>query len=190
MNIFFSFVILIISWSIDSTDPGVQRLIQFLFIGVHVIIVGVFVFLFYRIWEKGDKRVVESRDSYTREIKKERVWGYDSGKLRELAFTRIMMPAAIGYFVANRFGLPFPLLLQCMQNPVAVYYSKLFQLYVLHREETGELVRPWADEGVVPDWVKDLWAAGEKDSQEMIQNYDNGAYAAAPHSSVANKKKK
>lgn len=178
MNILVPLTILLLSWSIDSTDPEIQQRIFYIFCAVHIAIVFFGIYLFIRIWQTDDKTLIRVKDSYTNEESIQKHWEYDLGKLRDLLVTKTGMSAAISAFLAARYGIPFPLLLQSLNNPKAIYQSELFRIYVKGEKAEGELQRPWAESGVLPDWAKSLWTQGEKDSEKFLAT--GGGATAAP----------
>ncbi|KPA81132.1 hypothetical protein ABB37_04480 [Leptomonas pyrrhocoris] len=187
MNILVPLTILLVSWSIDSTDPEVQKRIFYIFCAVHIVIVFVGVYIFIRIWQTGDKTLIRVKDAYTNEESIQQHWEYDLGKLRDLLVTKTGMSAAISAFLASRYGIPFPLLLQSLNNPKALYQSELFRIYVKGEKAEGELQRPWAESGMLPDWAKSIWTQGEKDSEKFLST---GGSSAAASSSKASRKRK
>lgn len=189
MNILMPLTILLVSWSIDSTDPEIQQRIFYIFCAVHVAIVFMGVYIFVRIWQVGDNTLIRVKDAYTSEESIQRYWEYDLGNLRDLLVTKIGISAALSAFLASRYGIPFPLLLQSLNNPKAVYQSELFRIYVKGEKAEGELQRPWTEAGMMPEWVKSLWAEGEKDSEKFLAT-GGGATAAAPVTSKASRKRK
>lgn len=167
MNILIPLTILILSWSIDTTDPVVQQRIFYGFWCVHGSILLLAAYIFFCIWRRADQTLVRVKDLYSGEVTVEKAWEYDLGKLRELVMTKIGISAAISSLIATRYSMPFPLLLQSLNNPKAVYYSELFQIYVLGRREEGSLVRPWTESSMVPEWMSNMWAQGEKDAAKI-----------------------
>ncbi|KEG10499.1 hypothetical protein DQ04_03641060 [Trypanosoma grayi] len=157
MNLLTPFALLIVNWSLDFTDPEVQRIISYIFYLVHGVVFIVMGILFFRIWVSDDTRVVHAKDSYTNEMEKMTTWEYDSSRWRTLFFSKLLLPVAVGLFVASRWNTPFPLLLQCISNPNTVYRFPLFQLHLLHKPEEGKLVRPWKEESVMPEWMQQIW---------------------------------
>jgi len=125
------------------------------------------VYLFFAIWRRNDHALVRVKDPYTGEVTVEKHWEYDLGKLRELMMTKIGISAALSALIASRYGMPFPLLLQSLNNPKAVYYSELFEIYVLGRREEGRLVRPWTESSMIPEWMASMWNQGEKDAAKI-----------------------
>lgn len=170
MNILLPFTILILSWSIDTTDPAVQSTITYIFAAVHSLAFALFIYIFVCIWRRGDPTLIEVKEPYTNERTIQKYWEYDCSRLRDLFFSKVGLSTGISIFVATRFGIPFPLLLQCLNNPKAIYDSELFQIYVLGRPEENELARPWKDHTMVPEWIGKIWSMGEKDSESMFSN--------------------
>jgi hypothetical protein len=188
MNILVPLTILLLSWSIDSSDPEVQNRIFYIFCAVHIAIVFMGIYVFARVWQTNDKTLIRVKDAYTGDESIQKHWEYDVGKLRDLLVTKIGMSAAISAFLAARYGIPFPLLLQSLNNPKAVYQSELFRIYVKGEKAEGELQRPWAESGVLPDWAKSLWTQGEKDSEKFLSTGGGATALAAP--SRASRKRK
>ncbi|RNF23772.1 uncharacterized protein Tco025E_02732 [Trypanosoma conorhini] len=157
MNLLFPIALLLVNWSIDSTDPEVRQAITYLFILVHVILFAVAIYLFGRILVRNDTRALQVTDSYSNEVQQMTVADYDFSKWRALFFMKLLLPLVVGQFVASRWETPFPLLLQCAMNPVTMFRSPLFQLHVLERREEGDFVRPWKEESAVPAWLQQMW---------------------------------
>lgn len=189
MNILVPLTILIVSWSLDSTDPAIQKRIFFIFVAVHVAIVLMAVYLFFAIWRRADNTLIRVKDRYTGDESIQKHWEYDLGKLRDLTVTKIGLSAAVSSFVASRYGIPFPLLLQSLNNPKAFYNSELFRVYVRGEKAEGELQRPWKDSSMVPEWAKDLWSQGEKDSEKLVSG--SGLSPQSPNTATkASRKRK
>lgn len=190
MNILVPLTILLLSWSIDSTDPETQKFIFYIFCAVHIAIVFMGIYLFIQIWQTGDNTLIRVKDAYTSEESIQKHWEYDLGKLRDLLVTKTGMSAALSAFLAARYGIPFPLLLQSLNNPKAIYQSELFRVYVKGEKAEGELQRPWPESGVLPDWAKDLWSQGEKDSEKFLANGGSTAAATAAASPAKSSRKR
>ncbi|ESL06772.1 hypothetical protein TRSC58_05550 [Trypanosoma rangeli SC58] len=101
--------------------------------------------------------MLQFRDTSLNEVQKMTVADYDFSKWRFLFFTKLLLPVVVGYFVASRWGTTFPLLIQCAINPAMLCRFPLFQIHVLSRREEGDLVRPWKEESVVPEWMQQMW---------------------------------
>ncbi|EPY31403.1 hypothetical protein STCU_03473 [Strigomonas culicis] len=170
MNFLLFFTILILSWSLDSTDPDVQRIIYYCFYVTHFVLLVAVLYVFMRIWQVGSVAVVKFKDPYTDEEQTKTAWEYDVMKLRELLMTKIGMAAGVGLFAAGRFHIVFPLLMQCLYNPRMLYDSELFKIYVLGQPAEGSLLRPWKETTYVPEWVKSSWAQSAKDSDQFLTN--------------------
>lgn len=168
MSLLLPFTTLIVSWSLDTTDPVTQRYIIITFLSVHAALFLGMCYVFYLIWRRGDADLVETKDSYTDEKVVKAAWDYDAGKLRELLFTKIGLSAAVSYFAATRYLVVFPLLLQCANNPRTFYNSELFQIYVLGKKTEGKLARPFEEPSMVPNWAKGIWEQSEKDATEFM----------------------
>ncbi|KAK7202041.1 Phosphate transport (Pho88) [Novymonas esmeraldas] len=189
MNILFPLTILLVSWSLDSTDPDAQKRIFFAFVAVHAAIVLVAVYLFFAIWRRADNTLVRVKDAYTGEEGIEKHWEYDLGKLRDLTVTKIGLSAAISAFAASRYGIPFPLLMQSINNPKALFQSELCRVYLRGEKPEGELQRPWKEASMIPEWAKSLWAQGEKDSEKLLAG--SGLAPSSPNGgSKASRKRK
>lgn len=173
MNILIPFTILILSWSMDNTDPRTQHVITYIFTIVHGLAFISFIYMSYLVYYKGESTPLQVKDPYTGEVETKKSYEYDASKLRELFFTKITFSAGISLFLATRYGLPFPLLLQCLNNPKSIYDSEVFKIYVLGEKAEGPLQRPWPETGMVPEWVKGIWAQGAEDSQAILQKHDN-----------------
>ncbi|KAG5495165.1 hypothetical protein JKF63_02219 [Porcisia hertigi] len=177
MNILLPLTILVVNWSLDTTDPDVQSRIFLFFALVHIAIVFMAIYLFCSIWRSDDHTLIRVKDPYTDEEGIQRHWEYDLGKLRELIVTKIGLSAALSAFLASRYGIPFPLLLQSLNNPKALYQSELFRVYVGGERAEGELQRPWKEASMVPEWAKLFWSQGEKELSEL-----RGSSGLASHS--------
>ncbi|KPI89498.1 hypothetical protein ABL78_1374 [Leptomonas seymouri] len=181
MNVLVPLTILLLSWSIDSTDPDIQKRIFYVFCAVHIAIAFVGIYLFIRIWQTGDRTLIRVKDAYTNEESVQKHWEYDLMKLRDLLVTKTAISAAISGFLAVRYGMPFPLLLQSLNNPKALYQSELFRIYVRGEKAEGELQRPWTEAGVLPEWAKSLWAQSERDSEKLLSSGSGTTAAASPN---------
>ncbi|CAD2215648.1 hypothetical protein AGDE_04336 [Angomonas deanei] len=192
MNLFLSFSILIFSWSIDNTDPAVQSIIRLLFFAVHAALLVVFVYIGVGIWRKGTKKMVTYRDPYTDEPTSMESWSYDAMKLRELSLTKVGLAVAISYVVSSRYGMFFPLLLQCIMNPKQVYDSELGRLYLRGQSEEShaELQRPWREQQYAPEWLTQMWKEGEKQSDNFLANNTVKGQVEKPVNDRTNRKKK
>ncbi|KAG5469820.1 hypothetical protein CUR178_01960 [Leishmania enriettii] len=168
MNILLPLTMLILSWSLDSTDPDIQRRLLLIFTAAHIAIVFTATYLFFEIWRCADNTLIRVKDPYTDAESIQKHWEYDLGKLRELTVTKIGLPAAFSVLLASLYGISFPLLLQSLNNPRAVYQSELFRVYVKGEKAEGELQRPWKEANMVPEWAKTLWSQGEKDSDKLV----------------------
>ncbi|RNF00891.1 hypothetical protein TraAM80_07357 [Trypanosoma rangeli] len=157
MNLLVPVALLLVNWSIDTTDPEVRQFVSYLFVLVHAILFAVAIYLFVCIWVRNDTRMLQLRDTPLNEVQQMTVADYDFSKWRVLFFTKLLLPVAVGYFVASRWGTTFPLLLQCAVNPSMLCRFPLFKIHVLGRREEGDLVRPWKDESVVPEWLQQMW---------------------------------
>ncbi|PBJ73473.1 hypothetical protein TcG_07350 [Trypanosoma cruzi] len=157
MNPLLPVILLLVNWSIDSTDPEVRQTVSQLFILVHVALLAVVIYLFVRIWLRNDTRALQVKTAHSNELQQMTVAGYDFYEWRSLFFTKLLLVVAVGHFVASRWGTPFPLLLQCTTNPFTVWRSPLFQLHVLGRQEEGKLLRPWKEESTLPEWLQRGW---------------------------------
>lgn len=188
MNVLVPLTILLLSWSMDSTDPEIQKRIFYIFCAVHIAIVFMGIFLFVKIWQAGDNTLIRVKDAYSGEESIQKHWEYDLGKLRDLLVNKTGMSAAISAFVASRYGIPFPLLLQSLNNPKAIYQSELFRVYVMGEKAEGDLQRPWPESGVLPAWAKDLWSQGERDSEKMLAGNGSAAAAASPNKAARKRK--
>lgn len=185
MNFLVTLTILILSWSIDSTDPDVQKTIVYVFLAIHAALFGMMVWLCIHVWRRHDERTVKVTDPYTKEVEVKTYWEYDSTKVRDLFFTKIGISAAVSLFVAYRFTVPFPLVLHCYNNPRALYDSEVFQIYILKKKDEGQLARPWKETGVLPEWMQQLWDQGGKDSDLIFESSNNVATGGSTNASKA-----
>lgn len=182
MNALIPFTVLILSWSIDGTDPRVQQRIIYTFVAVHVVALCVFVYMGLQIYLKGmELPMVQVKESYSDAVETKKAWDYDAGKLRELLFTKIGLSAGVSLFAATRYGIVFPLLMQCMNNPKTIWDSEVFKIYVRGFKAEGPLQRPFPDKGMVPEWLKGVWNQSTQETEAMVsQHVGSSASAAAP----------
>ncbi|KAG5469475.1 hypothetical protein LSCM1_02696 [Leishmania martiniquensis] len=189
MNPLVPLTVLVVSWSLDSTDPDVQARILLLFMAVHVAIAFTAVYIFFEIWRSADNTLIRVKDPYTGVENIQRHWEYDLRKLRELMVTKIGLPAAFSALLASRYGIAFPLLLQSLNNPRAVYQSELFRVYLKGERAEGELQRPWREANMVPEWARVLWRQGETDSDKLVAGSGLGQQSPTGVSKASRKRK-
>jgi len=179
MNPLIPFTILILSWSIDTTDPDVRKAITLTFLVIHALAAGVLIYVSIAIWRHGEATIIKVKDYYSDQMEAKQQWEYDASKMRELFLMKVGMAAGVSFLAATRFGIPFPLLLQCLNNPKAIYDSELFQIYVLKKPAVGELERPWREASVLPEWARNAWAQGEKESEAFMDRQTNSSTTRA-----------
>lgn len=184
MDLFFALFIFVLTWSVDSSDRDARQMILYVFIAVHVAMFGTLAVIFYRIWTRGDATVIMVKDGYTGMTEPQKHWEYDMARWRDMFFTRFAVGTVVASVTALWYHLPFPMLLQCINNPLMLLSSELFKVYILGQEETGELQRPWKDNGFVPEWLKTVWAESEKESANFLQ--DNPVTGASKNGSPSN----
>ncbi|CAG9580775.1 conserved hypothetical protein [Leishmania major strain Friedlin] len=189
MNILLPLTILIVSWSLDSTDPDVQRRIFFIFVIVHTAIMCMALYLLFEIWRCDDHTLIQVKDPYSDKESIQKHWEYDIGKLRDLMLTNIGFSAGISTFFALRYGIYFPLLLQSLNNPKALYYSELFRIYAKREKAEGELQRPWKETNTIPEWAKALWNQSEKNSEKLLASSGLASQSSTGGSKASRKRR-
>eukprot|EP00796_Vickermania_ingenoplastis_P011920 gene11920-8201_t len=184
MNLLLPLTIFIVQWSIDSKDPQNQFNIMLVFLGVHVLLLLLALVAAARILIRRDSTPVTYEEQFSNgNMITQTCWRYDLGCLFELLLYKIAMPAGVSVFMGRKYGLFFPLLIQCWSNPKAVYSNELVQIYILGREPVGTLQRPWKQNNVVPDWLSKMWAESEEEVSKK-------AAAEGTKTAVATKKGK
>src|SRR5689334_783049 len=100
MNPYIPMLMMLINWSIDTTDPTVVSNIYNCFVAVHALILVVAAFLWFKVLRSDDVGVltvpVAAGSSTTEQLT---VAQYDSRKLRELCLSKIFMPLGITMFI-------------------------------------------------------------------------------------------
>ncbi|CAJ1033634.1 Phosphate transport (Pho88), putative [Leishmania lindenbergi] len=189
MNLFLHLTVLIVSWSLDSTDPDIQHRIYFTFVVVHVAIAFTAIYIFFSIWRCDDDTLIRVKDPYTDKESIQKHWEYDLGKLRDLTVSSIGLPAVLSAFLASTYGIFFPLLLQSLNNPKALYQSELFRLHVKGEKAERDLLRPWKESNVIPEWAKALWNRSEKSSEKLLTGSGVGQQSPTGGSKASHKRR-
>lgn len=189
MNILLPLTTLIVSWSLDSTDPDAQKRIFFIFAIVHTAIICVALYIFFEIWRCDDHTLIQVKDPYTDQESIQKHWEYDIGKLRDLVVVNIGFSAGISTLLALRYGIYFPLLLQSLNNPKGLYYSELFRIYAKKEQAEGDLQRPWKEKNTLPEWAKALWTQSGKDSEKLLANSGLASQSPTGGSKASRKRK-
>nr|CCC94888.1 conserved hypothetical protein [Trypanosoma congolense IL3000] len=157
MNVLLVSLVMVIGWSIDKTDPEVQKTVSHAFYFVHGVLVAVLCYLFFRVSATEDTRVLHVKDPYTGETERMTVRDYDLSKWRELFFMKTVLPACVGMFVASWWEIPLALLVQCVSNPINTWNAPIVQIHLLGRKDENLLARPWKDEVAGVQWVRHMF---------------------------------
>lgn len=135
--------------SIDGEDPTTQQYVYLAFGVVHIIVAVVALVLRFKISQNNDQTIISVPpqkvpfSSEPQAPKDTKVCDYDAEQFTELFYKKVFMVVGIVMFVSFKWGHIVPLLLQCLHNPLQIYQSPLFKIYVLGEEARGELSRPW-----------------------------------------------
>ncbi|KAG8343391.1 hypothetical protein TRVL_05788 [Trypanosoma vivax] len=170
MNAFLVALAMLLHWGVDTTDPDVQATIGYVFYSVHGVLVVTMLYTFTRILVAKDNRVVQVVEGSGTASKTTQtsVVEYDLSKWRELFFTKFLLPTVVGLFMCWRFELSFPMLVQCLSNPLAAWCSPVVRIYLRGHADTGSLARPWKEDMVVPEWLQRVWQEAEVDSEGLV----------------------
>ncbi|RHW67548.1 Phosphate transport (Pho88) [Trypanosoma brucei equiperdum] len=168
MNIILIGLVMVTGWSIDKTDPEVQSVVQYMFYSVHAVLAAVMIYMFSRIWDTKDTRMLQVKDTYTGGWERMTVSDYDFGKWREMFFLKMMLPVCIGLFVALRWEMPLVLLVQCVTNPIVAWNAPVTQLYLRGFKEEGPLVRPWKDEVATVEWMREMFGLAREEQDKFL----------------------
>lgn len=168
MNPLFPLLMMFLAWSLDTTDPQIQKYILTTFVVVHIAVFAMLAFMFYRIWFGKQKEgtvvvPVDPQDKKNTETISFRV--YDARKLRELTVSKILIPLGVIMFIYSRWGTILPLMFQCLNNPTQVYASELFKIHVLGKAASYELGRPWPEPNPMPAWLQ-KFAGGSAEADD------------------------
>ncbi|KNH06951.1 phosphate transporter protein [Perkinsela sp. CCAP 1560/4] len=137
---------------LDFTNANVMRAVYTIFCAVHIAICVVLFEMHRRILKKHDKSTLSYHKKYQQNFMNVKsaavtttVFEYDQEKFVELAVKRLAVGVAILGLVHYKWGVIPPLLYQCIHNPMTVYDSPLFQIYMLGEKAIGELKRPFTE---------------------------------------------
>lgn len=157
MNLFVVFSIILLQWSLDFADPRIQESIQYVFYGIHLFLAVPLLTIFIECYRKNYKETVSYEDEFTKEKISQPARSYDVGSWSEMLFLKMLLPAAVGLYMAKKTGIYFPLMMQCWSNPKMMYQSELTRIYLFHEKAVGVLERPWKANRVLPEWMSSLW---------------------------------
>ncbi len=153
---------ILINWSIDSTDPTIQQNVQLLFFGVIVLIVAVAAVIFHRIGQRKDNgTVMVPVETGSTKLEPVSFAVYDLRKLRELLLSKVIIPGIITYLIFLKWQVLVALIFQSINNPIMVFNSELFQIYILGKPATLERARPWAEPAAMPEWLTKMMPTAE-----------------------------
>ena len=144
-------VSILIIRSLDTEDPSTQSNILLAFGVTQAVVLAVGAVLYLKISQSTDKSPVDvpppkvpfqsaEAAGPSRTMK---ACDYDKEQFFELYVKRILLTLAIVSFVSYKWGHIIPLLFQCIHNPMQIYQSQLFKIYMLGREARDDLSRPF-----------------------------------------------
>lgn len=165
MKALLPFVMLAVNWTVDTNDKHNQKIILYVFAAVHTALFLCMAYLFSRIWfSSTEGEVVVTIQAFDPKDKgkteKISIKEYDSRKFRELCVQKIVIPLGIMTFLYSKWGVILPLIFQCVNNPVQLFNSELFQIHVLRKAPQFDLARPWTEPNPMPEWLTKLTGAG------------------------------
>ena len=103
---------------------------------------------------------------------------YDLSKIAALR-TKVFMGATIGFGIHMYFGVPMPLLMQSIMQPMSLYDDQLFKIHLLRRDplDYPDLKRPWKDGSAAGGggWFKDKLAEYQKQLDDMDASEETNA---------------
>lgn len=174
MNLLFIFTIILFQWSLDLADPRVQYVIQHIFFCIHILLAVGALGTIVECFRRNEKATVTYEDVYSKEKITQSTRAYDTGSWAEMIFLKMMMPAGISYIMARRTGLYFPLMVQCWNNPKMLYQSEVVRIYLFHEKAEGVLQRPWTKNGMLPEWMSNIWDQASK----TVDKFEKGTPAS------------
>lgn len=141
---------MLLMWSLDTTDPNVASTAAVSFFVVHVVLIAVIAFIFFRISSANNNSPLVAFERPTGLLSSEAgpsynttVRAYDLAKWAEFLSTKLVLPVVIVGVMWYRYNLVLPLIIQCFHNPKQLYSEQIFQIFVLGKLPVGELSRPW-----------------------------------------------
>ena len=143
MNPLLPLLMMLVSWSIDQTDPAVQWNVVAAFSAIHAILIVGVIAIGAKIYLNPNQSIVSvPLVQGGKEMEQITFSQYDMRKLRELGFTKILMPVLITLFIFNKWGVLLPLLFQSLNNPMQFYGSELFQIDLMGQPAKDAMARP------------------------------------------------
>ena len=158
-----SIISLLMYKALDTTDPEIQFNIKVAFVAVHVAIVLSGLWMYIRICRISDNTIIKVPEDeppfgVDKTEKKDKFYdstvaSYDKWQLFDLFFKKMLFPMTVILFIAYKWQLLFPLMVQIIHNPMQVIPHQLFQVHILGEEAKHELARPWPPQKPMPEWM-------------------------------------
>mmetsp|Transcript_1635 Transcript_1635/g.2238 ORF Transcript_1635/g.2238 Transcript_1635/m.2238 type:complete len:202 (+) Transcript_1635:43-648(+) len=150
------------SADIDWKDPHVLLCVRAIFGASMSCMLVMLVFIYTKVNSTNDERRVK--------IKEKKQFGVVQEEARELTVSEhdldvvgknmktLVISLCITGMMHKQYAWVLPLVIQSVHQPIAMYQSPLFQIYILGRREGGAnnpLSRPWSN--TPPGGIGDIW---------------------------------